>query len=430
MIIYDDGSSFIHTGEPRDLTRTQTGTVPRVDEKSFTVKLDKKTYAIGDIITISGNVTEVASIGGSIFVLDPKKRVYEKFEFFPNADHSFFIQFELEADSITALGQWTLRIVYLSDIVETSFTVLEKTVNEKQPVIKTSQPRVLDENEHTLYTLGLNSVVGIESEVRNVSINEITFAFIVQIKNEAGYTVSIMWVENWAIPPSGSLKPKLFWFSHTAGNYQAEIFVWESLIDPIPLTSVYRIGFTVLEEFEEGTEEISVRVLQSADDAEENISTGELSLGSSDLELVEDGSEQQLVGLRFQNVQIPKDATIVNARIYFTVDEEDSGQTDLTFYAEYAADASEFTGNDKDISSRDVTRSSVNWDDVPAWNVGEIVATPDLSPIIQEVIDRPGWLKGNSIAIIVTGFGERTIESYDGNPNDAPLLVVNYRMEE
>lgn len=53
---------------------------------------------------------------------------------------------------------------------------------------------------------------------------------------------------------------------------------------------------------------VSVRVSASSDDAEEN-SKGNISAGSTDLELVYDGGDQT-VGIRFQGLTIPPGATI------------------------------------------------------------------------------------------------------------------------
>lgn len=55
--------------------------------------------------------------------------------------------------------------------------------------------------------------------------------------------------------------------------------------------------------------------------------------------------------------------------------------------------------------------------------------TPDLSSIVQEIMDRPGWSGGNSLVIIITGTGEWVAESYNGDPRGAPLLHVEYTTE-
>ncbi|WP_372880299.1 hypothetical protein [Psychromonas sp.] len=176
------------------------------------------------------------------------------------------------------------------------------------------------------------------------------------------------------------------------------------------------------------TATISSIISQSSDDAEEK-SGGSMSLSSSDLELVYDGSNQ-VVGMRFQNIEIPQAAIITNAYIEFAADETNSITTNLELFAQDTDNAPTFLTSSYDISSRVKTSASVQWSNVPAWNsVSEKHRSPDISLIIQAVIGRSGWLSGNSIVIIVTGTGKRTAESYNGESQNAPLLVIEYTTE-
>jgi hypothetical protein len=171
-----------------------------------------------------------------------------------------------------------------------------------------------------------------------------------------------------------------------------------------------------------------VRVDASSDDAEEALSDGDVNLISTDLELGQQGtvSGAQVVGIRFAGLSVPKDATISAAWIEFTVDETDSGETDLVILAEAVDDAATFTISQFNVTSRTLTNSVVAWAPPPWSTVGETHQTPDISSLIQEVVDRPGWSEGNALAIIISGSGERTAESYDGRPGSAPLLHVEY----
>ncbi|MFQ5341917.1 MAG: metallophosphoesterase family protein [Anaerolineae bacterium] len=174
---------------------------------------------------------------------------------------------------------------------------------------------------------------------------------------------------------------------------------------------------------------VNIRVAQSADDAEERVSDGALYLTSSDLELTNDAGYwgQQVVGIRFQNVAVPQGATITRAYIQFVADETQSEPTSLMFYGQAADNAPAFALADHDISGRAKTAASVAWDNVPAWNtVGETHQTPDLSPSVQEVVNRSGWSSGNGVAFIVAGSGHRTAHSYDWGSAAAPLLHVAY----
>lgn len=174
--------------------------------------------------------------------------------------------------------------------------------------------------------------------------------------------------------------------------------------------------------------DISSRVISSTDDAEEQDPPGGyVSRASTDLELVNDATTNQEVGMRFQSIDIPAGATIDSAYIDFVVDEADSGVANLIFYGEDVDDADNFSDIYGDISSRVKTSSSVSWSNIAEWTTaGEIKSSPNIASIVQEIVDRPGWVSGNDIVIIVTGSGERTAESYDGSSAEAPLLSVSY----
>ena len=173
---------------------------------------------------------------------------------------------------------------------------------------------------------------------------------------------------------------------------------------------------------------IEVSVGSSTDDAEENVSSGNVNHTSSDLELTQESSTQ-LIGMRFQNLDIPAGVVITNAYIQFTVDEVADVATDLIIQAQDTDDATTFSTTNADISSRATTSANVPWSP-PAWNtVGEAGSdqqTPDLSAIVQEIVNRGGWNAGNDMVFIVSGSGKRVAESYDGSTTAAPTLTVEY----
>ena len=170
-------------------------------------------------------------------------------------------------------------------------------------------------------------------------------------------------------------------------------------------------------------------VSQSGDDVEELVSTGDIYVNSSDLELVEDIAYQggaQVVGLRFTGVNVPQGATITNAHLLFTVDETSSGATSLQISGQDADDAQAFSIVNYDVSARPRT-GSVGWNNIPAWNsVGQLEQTPDISGVVQQIVARPGWMRGNAMVFVITGSGERTAEAYDGTPGQAPRLHIEF----
>jgi hypothetical protein len=129
-------------------------------------------------------------------------------------------------------------------------------------------------------------------------------------------------------------------------------------------------------------------------------------------------------------VNVPHNATIVNAWVQFKVDEVGSSATSLTFHGQAADNAAAFTTSSNNVSSRPKTAASVGWAPA-AWTTvgqaGPAQQTPNLATIIQEIVNRPGWVSGNALALIVTGTGARVADSFDGDAAGAALLHVEYQ---
>ena len=129
------------------------------------------------------------------------------------------------------------------------------------------------------------------------------------------------------------------------------------------------------------------------------------------------------------DLSIPQGANITNAYIQFQVDEPFSGTTDLMIEGHATNNAPTFTSANANISNRNRTNAVVGWTPVPWTTVGEAGTdqqTPDIATVIQEIVNRPQWLSGNSLAVILSGSGRRTAESFNGDPNGAALLHIDY----
>lgn len=166
---------------------------------------------------------------------------------------------------------------------------------------------------------------------------------------------------------------------------------------------------------------------KGADDVEES-STGSMYINSSDLELVYDGSNQ-IVGMRFSGVSVPKGATITNAYIQFKVDETSSGVTKVSIQGEARPNALAFSNTKRNVSTRLRTVNAVSWSPLSWMTRGAVgigQRTPNLAPIVQEIISQTGWTAGNSMVIIITGSGKRVAKAYEADPAGAPLLHIEY----
>ena len=180
-----------------------------------------------------------------------------------------------------------------------------------------------------------------------------------------------------------------------------------------------------------GATTLEVPVRTSADDAEERTTTGAVTLTSGDLNLGQDGANAQTAGLRFTGVTLPRGARISTAWVQFQVDEASTSTASLTVVGAAADNAGAFTTAAGSISTRPRTAATVTWAP-PTWpTVGARTAeqrTPNLAAVLQEIVDRPGWLGGNALVLLVTGSGERTAESVDGGALRAPVLHIEYTL--
>jgi len=173
---------------------------------------------------------------------------------------------------------------------------------------------------------------------------------------------------------------------------------------------------------------VCVRINSGQNDAEEEaLAGGAVETNSLDLDMGQSNTES--VGLRYDNLNIPQGASVTSAYIQFAADEVNTQVSNLTIKGEAADNAAPFITNGYNLSSRSTTSASVGWSP-PAWNVigesGSAQKTPDISAVINEIVNRPGYVQGNALALFVTGTGKRTSIPYDFNASQAPELCITY----
>jgi hypothetical protein len=178
-----------------------------------------------------------------------------------------------------------------------------------------------------------------------------------------------------------------------------------------------------------GLDTLDVRVNANPDDAEEVAGSGVVQRGDGDLDLMTDSADTKaVVGMRFNGVAVPPGADISYAYLQFQADETHSVATSLTIKGQAADNATTFQTVNFDVSSRPTTTTAATWAPDP-WAAGEAglaQRSSDLAPIIQEVVDRPGWVSSNSLVLLLTGSGQRVAVAHNQIPAAAPLLHVEW----
>ncbi len=158
---------------------------------------------------------------------------------------------------------------------------------------------------------------------------------------------------------------------------------------------------------------------------------------SSDIEMIQEDGEQ-VVGFRFTNIDVPKDAVISSAYIQFTAD-SDAGDTSsdvssLNIKIQQHDNPPTFVnGAEANIADRTLYSETVDWSP-PAWDSAgaqnDAQKTPELKSLIQLVVNRGGWSEGNAAVFVIAGSGKRSAQSYDhDNGLGAAVLHVSYETE-
>ena len=70
----------------------------------------------------------------------------------------------------------------------------------------------------------------ISADITNNQEKSQNFVYLVQIKNNEGFVVSLGWISG-QLTPDQKLSPSLSWTPNESGEFTTEIYVWEGLIN-------------------------------------------------------------------------------------------------------------------------------------------------------------------------------------------------------
>ncbi|GEM_PF-671100 len=185
------------------------------------------------------------------------------------------------------------------------------------------------------------------------------------------------------------------------------------------------------------TGQVDSNIITSLDDATDNYSSAQR---NNDYPLITqtDINGVRSSGLRFQNIAIPKGATITTAYVQINVPSSSYDDLDITVYGEATDSPLNFDNTNPFISSRAKTTANSVW---MALNIGTgYKQSPELKSIIQEIVNRSNWQSGNSLNVLMLGRSLNKVEacSFDntlsgsgwawGCLNNPPKLHVEYAL--
>ena len=87
--------------------------------------------------------------------------------------------------------------------------------------------------------------VQIEADLTNGQDDSQSFAYLVQVQDGDGVTVSLAWITG-SLAAGQSLSPALSWIPDASGTYEATVFVWESVDNPTALSDTTSVTIQVV----------------------------------------------------------------------------------------------------------------------------------------------------------------------------------------
>ncbi|MFP4190035.1 MAG: hypothetical protein ACLFSL_03275 [Candidatus Woesearchaeota archaeon] len=144
--------------------------------------------------------------------------------------------------------------------------------------------------------------------------------------------------------------------------------------------------------------------------------------------------EEYQTGLQFQ-LDVPFGSNITDAYITLISGDSNAGDSiNATIMMENSTDVDPFQEGTGNISSREYLSDMVLWE-LTSWDQDEEYETPDISRLIQDIVDDPRWESGNYMGLMLSMEEDvqdnfRSLHGYSSPGDNMPVLVVAYESDE
>ena len=167
------------------------------------------------------------------------------------------------------------------------------------------------------------------------------------------------------------------------------------------------------------------QVDQQDENAEER-SNGYQSTGS---ELTFHADSNAFIGVRFKNINLPQNATVLNAYLIFTAYQNGtSNGATMTIRGVAQDDPNDFSPYYRYMLRDKPKTSAVTWQNIPPWYKNAEYQSPPITNIIQSIVNRSGWQQKNELMLVFSNFNnaKRGAYTYNGKPSGAVRLVIEF----
>ena len=191
--------------------------------------------------------TDAGGIDLTVTETNEATGIFEGIVFFTTTDESSGHRLRVsEADTVTASYEDnTLPDPYTTadELDVTATSVIGSEVPPLERAVA-SNLRVVDAFANSLDAVTVGQQVQITADLASGQSKDQAFAYLVQIQDENGVTVSLAWITG-TLQPDQSFSPASSWTPSAAGTYSATAFVWESIDNPTALSPPVTTDITV-----------------------------------------------------------------------------------------------------------------------------------------------------------------------------------------
>ena len=151
-----------------------------------------------------------------------------------------------EGDTVTAdYADGTLPLPYTaSDIVSITSTTIIGTIVPPLERAPATNLRIINTFGSDISVVSVDQQVQITADLSSGQDKDQDFAYLIQIQDGEGVTVSLSWIAG-SLSPGEQFTTSGSWTSTDAGTYTVTIFVWESINNPTALSPPLTIDVSV-----------------------------------------------------------------------------------------------------------------------------------------------------------------------------------------
>ncbi|MGH9910269.1 MAG: hypothetical protein ACRD32_06475 [Nitrososphaerales archaeon] len=212
-------------------------------DQETSVRTDKKSYQADDTVNISGKVGTVKSNElVKIEVFGPSKKLYASESLKVSNTGTFTYKMKLTNEMES--GSFKVKMYYDSIVAGTSFDIKKSEVSKtsESELLLTRQAeeklavldaKIVDNNGSKITSIEPMQQVFIKSSLSS-TLEQTEVTHIVQVKDSEGYTVQISSGTYTLVNGMSTFTQS--WLPDSVGKYEVQIFLWNGISDPKPLT--------------------------------------------------------------------------------------------------------------------------------------------------------------------------------------------------